>query len=83
MGKFGDICVKSLYIIVEMRSEKHYGYSNVEYALPARAEDLSERTDLNGLCNVSRWETPNAMYSTNSKAFAKGWKGKMYKEDSI
>ena len=32
--RIGVVDVKSLYIIVEMKSEKYCGYSNIEYAQP-------------------------------------------------
>ena len=48
---------KSLYIIVELKSEQLYGNSTTKYAQPAIRQSIYKEELIYGLCNFARCET--------------------------
>ena len=53
--------VKSLYIIVELKSEQLYGNNTTKYALPTIGESIYKEELIYGLCDFTRKQTADAL----------------------
>ncbi|MCQ2052293.1 MAG: hypothetical protein MJY74_08860 [Bacteroidaceae bacterium] len=58
---------KSLYIIVELKTEQLYGNSTAKYAHPAVWQSFYKEDLIHGLCYLTGWQTADALQQSHSK----------------